>query len=200
MKYYLKQVFKQQVQQSLSGAEVVCIFGKEGGRFKRSLTRGGCSTDGQAVSGRSKRREQSCCPLRAQCSCPPIADSNWTKSCAKSNLHRISSSLVGGKSFLPKWAGGSRKERLHDLLSFFFQQILCGITYSSDQVVLKICYWLVLGLNLAKTTFQFSKWVLVKIESCKGGQLKVVGQQKWPNDHPDRTGSCRATNLRQKIF
>ena len=106
MKYYLKQVFKQQVQQSLSGAEVVCIFGKKGGRFKRSLARGGCSTDGQAVSGRSKRREQSCCPLRAQCSCPPIADSNWTKSCAKSNLPLISSSLVGGKSFLPKWAGG----------------------------------------------------------------------------------------------
>ena len=76
MKYYLKQVFKQQVQQSLSGAEVVCIFGQKGGRFKRSLARGGCSTDGQAVSGRSKRREQSCCPLRAQCSCPPIADSN----------------------------------------------------------------------------------------------------------------------------
>ena len=102
-------------------------------------------------------------------------------------------------SGLVGWSG-SRKERLHDLLSFFFQQILCGITYSSDQVVLKICYWLVLGLNLAKTTFQFSKWVPVKIESCKGGQLKVVGQQKWPNDHPDRTGSCRATNLGQKIF
>ena len=109
MKYYLKQVFKQQVQQSLSGAEVVCIFGKEGGRFKRSLARGGCSTDGQAVSGRSKRREQSCCPLTAQSSCPPSADSNWTKSrakCAKSNLPRISSSLVGGKLLLPKWAGG----------------------------------------------------------------------------------------------
>ena len=143
MKYYLQQVFKQQLQQScwnLSGAEVVCIFGKEGGRFKRSLARGGCSTDGQAVSGRSKRREQSCCPLRTQCSCPPIADSNWTKSrakCAKSNLPRISSSLVGGKSFLPKWAGCSRKERPHvtmrDHLLFWsgcFNDMLLTITWS----------------------------------------------------------------------
>ena len=110
MKYYLKQVFKQQVQQScwnLSGAEIVCIFDKKGGRFKRSLARGGCSTDGQAVSGRSKRREQSCCPLKTQWSCPPSADSNWTKSCAKSNLPRSPQARwVAGKLLLPQWAGG----------------------------------------------------------------------------------------------